>query len=147
MRETRISPPQWGAFLEQFSRQHRGWLVSISEIPTRVMETDPQTEGNVEVENAALSRVVCRTLGTQVDVKIDIEQGARSETRPVDGVIEIRSLKTDDGADAGLRIDRADGCTMKLRFRASGVPEELDGLAESELPGPPDARGPGDADI
>jgi hypothetical protein len=44
----------------------------------------------------------------------------------------IRVQKTDDGADCALEIDTVTGGLVRVAFRATARPEELDGVAPGE---------------
>ena len=43
-------------------------------------------------------------------------------------------VQTDDGAERALEIETADDGFIRLAFRATALPEQLDGLAPSEAP-------------
>ena len=47
----------------------------------------------------------------------------------------VRVQKTDDGADCALEIETVTGGFVRVAFRATARPEELDGVAPGELTG------------
>ena len=50
-------------------------------------------------------------------------------THTIHGVTRVYIERTDEGADAALAIESADGTTTILRFRAVVLPETVDGIA------------------
>jgi hypothetical protein len=42
-------------------------------------------------------------------------------------------VQTDDGAERALEVETADGGFIRLAFRATALPEQLDGVAAGEL--------------
>jgi hypothetical protein len=97
-----ISRHDWPGALERFSRAHRGWLVSIANAKVEGPLRSVQTEGD---------SIVVR-VGDAAALRIDA---------PV-------ALRVDD---MGLEIETAAGVT-RLRFRASALPEALNGIAPAE---------------
>ena len=116
MKTREIPSPEWKRFLDEFSREHNGWFISV-EIQ------DPEIGAQTEVRNRAF-------------------RGATFERRPGDGVITIMAddtagghvahavvhptriwfEKTDQGADEALAIESGSTRTL-VRFRWKLIPE------------------------
>ena len=45
----------------------------------------------------------------------------------------VRVQRTDEGAEAALEVDTAAGAFIRLAFRATALPDQLDGVAPAEL--------------
>ena len=116
MKTIEIPNASWKGFLDEFSREHDGWFISVE-------VQDPEIGAQTEVKNRAF-------------------RGATYERRPGDGVITIMAddtsgnhlthavkhpsriwfERTDEGADEALAIEA--GATKTLvRFRWRVIPE------------------------
>ena len=115
---------RWADMLEQFSRGHRGWLASVVTVrpgPELTSHTDWHP-----LESVTLARTAERP--TAIRVKF---QGG-----PTVCVSAPRTLgvdRRDDGAERALEIDSAEGEFVRIVFRATALPEEVDGIAPAEL--------------
>ena len=122
MRQTLISKESWDRFLEQFGRQHRGWLTSIETVRaderTKVLATDTRLE-DVSLESDERVQVTV-TDKAQADEPI---------VHVIDKPARIFMEMTDDRKHAGLRVETVDNESHNLVFRAAAAPETLDGLA------------------
>ncbi len=133
MKSTEILPHQWPRFCEEFSRQHRGWLVTTS-----VLERS--SDVLVDEMDASHAHRTARDLPfsglslepSRRDLMLLLGEGKLHITEPIADVTRIRLLETDEGAHAGLRIDKSDDTGVLLRFRVAARPESLDGVAASE---------------
>jgi hypothetical protein len=124
----------WPAFCEQFTRQHKGWLVTLKVIPTRMagpedaaaptgsppIVREQPLEGLIEDRASGESELVI-LVGQQDN---HVSHLIRRPTRLV--------VQTGDRGLKSLRIDSRYGMTTFLEFRVAAPPETLDGLAESE---------------
>jgi hypothetical protein len=45
----------------------------------------------------------------------------------------LRVQEADDGAEWALEVDTADGAFIRMAFRATALPEQLDGIAPGEI--------------
>lgn len=115
---------RWAGMLEQFSRAHRGWLASVACVrpgPELASHT-----GWYPLESVTVART-----GTRVTaIQITFQAG------PTVRVNAPRTLGVDtreDGAERALEIDQAGGEFVRLVFRATALPEEVDGIAPAEL--------------
>jgi hypothetical protein len=113
---------EWPSFLEGFGRQHRAWLATLHGIE--------QGRPVTRVPSAAIKRVTLETLVPDSVVRFTFLSGVSlCAPRPA----TIRLQKTQDGADAALEVDTTDGAFIRLAFRATALPEQLDGIAPGEL--------------
>lgn len=115
---------RWAGVLEQFSRGHRGWL-------TRVVRVGPGPELVSGTDWHPLGAVTVVRTGTHVTtICVNLQGG------PTVSVRAPRTLGVDrreDGAEHGLEIDAAGGEFVRIMFRATARPEELDSIAPAEL--------------
>lgn len=115
---------KWAGALEQFSRAHRGWLASVAGVragPELAFRT-----GWYPLESVTIARAGMRAPAIFVNF-----QGA-----PATCVTAPRALGVDtreDGAERALEIDGVRGEFVRLVFRATARPEEVDGIAPAEL--------------
>lgn len=115
---------RWAGMLEQFSRAHRGWLARVGCVrpgPELASHT-----GWYPLESVTVARTGTRAAAIRVTF-----QGG-----PTVCVTAPRMLGVDtreDGAERALEIDAAEGTFVRLVFRATALPEEVDGIAPAEL--------------
>jgi hypothetical protein len=117
-----ISPNEWAAYLDSFSRVHRGWLTTLEIL---------------RGETYAIQALDKPLVGISVDrpqreYEIAVQLGVRADDHLTHVVRQPRQMQvqqTADGADEGLDVEAADGTRTRLRFRRTALPEELDGFA------------------
>jgi hypothetical protein len=119
-----IPRSRWADVLEQFSRGHRGWLASVVTVrpgPELTSHTDWRPLESV---------TVTRTAGRPTAIRVTFQGGP---------TVRVRAPRTlgvdrrDDGAERALEIDAAEGEFVRIVFRATALPEEVDGIAPAEL--------------
>ena len=117
MRE--VPTREWGSFLEQFGREHRAWLATVHVVDARgtVTRSAPIALKSVA---ASASAVTLEFLGEARAVRVHSPR-------------TLRIQEADIGLVQALEIETAHGQFMRLAFRATARPEELDGLAAGEL--------------
>ena len=113
---------EWSVFLERFTRRHHGWLGTIH----GVAREEPLTR----VPSETLDSVVLERCGSDSLVRITLANGVSLCAPQPRG---IRVQQTLEGAEAALEIDTAAGALIRLAFRATALPEHLDGLAPKEV--------------
>jgi hypothetical protein len=101
-----LSRRDWSGALERFSREHRGWLVTVDGRDETTVVERPLRSVDTEADS-----IVIR-VGDAAPLHVDAPT----------------ALRVDEN---GLDIETADGVT-RLRFRATALPEALDGIAPSE---------------
>src|SRR3954468_23751898 len=99
MKRTReIERAGWSVFLNGFSRQHEGWLVTVEQVSM------PSGPAAVEARELPLESVSADPDGT-----ISVSVGGTPErhlTHIVPRAARLLVEETDEGVDRGLRIDR-----------------------------------------
>src|SRR5574339_882640 len=113
---------EWCVFLERFTRRHHGWLGTIHGVSRDVPLTRVPSE---PLESVALERCDSDSL-----VRITLVNGVSLCAPQPRG---LRVQQTLEGAEVALEIDTASGALIRLAFRATALPEQLDGLAPKEL--------------
>jgi hypothetical protein len=110
---------EWGPFLERFGREHRAWLATVHVVDAPGTVT---RAAQIPLKSAAASADA---------VTLEFLCEARSLCAP--GPRALRIQLTDIGLIQALEIDGAEGRFIRLAFRATALPEQLDGLAPGEL--------------
>ena len=110
---------EWRLFLERFSREHRAWLATVHVVDARGKVT---RRAQIRLKSAAVS-------GDAVTLEFLDEGHALRGHSPR----ALRIQQTDVGLNQALEIVGADGQLIRLAFRATAMPEQLDGLAPGEL--------------
>ena len=109
----------WADTLEEFSRAHCGWLASVATVgpgPALLSHTEVRPLESVTVTQDGGVRV-----GFHGGPTVVVEA---PRTLGVD--------RRDDGAERALEIE-AGAEFVRVMFRATALPEELDGIAPAEL--------------
>jgi uncharacterized protein DUF5335 len=120
-RSREIERPEWSGFLDGFSRQHEGWLVTVEQVSI------PAGPSAVEARELPLESVSADPDGT-----ISVSVGGTRErhlTHIIPRAARLLVEETDGGVDRGIRIDRSDGPSTRVMFRSAVRPEEVDGIA------------------
>lgn len=113
---------EWCVFLERFSRRHRGWLATMHGLEQGLPLTRVPSE---RFESVALERSDFDHL-----VRVTFANGiSLCALRPR----AVRVQQTDEGAEAALEVETAAGAFIRLAFRATALPDQLDGVAPAEV--------------
>ena len=116
-----VSQSEWHSFLECFSRQHGAWLGTIHGLVAGAPVT--------HIPSIALNSVMLASGASGRILRLTFANGvALCAVRPC-----VVRVQMDDGAERALEIETADGGFIRLAFRATALPEQLDGLAPSEV--------------
>ena len=119
----------WTAFLESFSRQHEGWLISL--------DVGSGTDGSArEARELPLDGITFEAATDAIIVALR-EPGGSLLTHMVRSPKRLTRHETPQGT-LGLEIVAADGGSTTLRFRTIVAPELVDGVAG---PWPPPRHG------
>ena len=110
---------EWRPFLARFSGEHRAWLATLHVVDAR--ETVTRC-AQIPLKSAALS-------GDAVKLEFLSEGQSLCAHNPS----ALRIQQTDIGLVQALEIEGSDGQLIRLAFRATAMPEQLDGLAPGEL--------------
>ncbi|MET0212251.1 MAG: hypothetical protein ABW292_04575 [Vicinamibacterales bacterium] len=110
---------EWGPFLEQFGREHRAWLATVHVVDAQETVT-------------RFTQIPLKSAAASADtVTLEFLCEPRSLCVPSPGAVRIQ--ETDIGRVQALEIDGSEGQVIRLAFRATALPEQLDGLAPGEL--------------
>jgi hypothetical protein len=118
-----LAVDSWTAELDAFSRQHDGWLVSITTLA-------PDGRVAVAAHNRPLLGV-SRVSRDSNDIAISVGDKKTHLTHDVRDAVALRIDLTNDRVERALVIDSKDGSTTSVEFRSPARVEEVDGL-----PGP-----------
>ncbi len=134
MHYVEISGEQWPEHCESFSLQHHGWLVNVRRVTTADLEED-RDAAIAAAEPLAVEQplqAVTTQRNGQTTLAVTVGEGDDAQTFEVRKVRRLWRERA-DGAHQGLRIDSDTGTSLLVEFRSPARPEELDGLAASEL--------------
>ena len=118
-----IPRSEWVSFLDSFSRQHEGWLITVE-----VLGKDVGAQ--IEAREQPLAGVTADLRGGDQDV-VSILFGAAADKHVahlIHAPSHVRLKETEGGAHEALHIESKGGTTTLLRFRAAVSPETLDGV-------------------
>lgn len=110
---------EWRPCLERFSCEHRAWLATVHVVDARGTVTRC---AQIPLKSAAAS-------ADAVTLEFLHEPHSLRAHNPS----ALRIQQTDIGLVQALEIDGSDGQLIRLAFRATAMPEQLDGLAPEEL--------------
>ena len=129
MKTKEIPKNEWPKFFDNFSRQHKDWLVTLEMFGTKfgaqVQERELTFEGIVDEWDEIHGNQIVIMVGEKPDDHI-----THSIARPTHVSLE----QTDEGASAVLAIKSADGVMALMRFRSPMLPEIVEGLAIESRP-------------
>ncbi|HYT66620.1 MAG TPA: DUF5335 family protein [Vicinamibacterales bacterium] len=110
----------WRDELDSFSRQHEGWLVSV---------TTCNADGQVFIEAQDLPlQGISQTTPHAADVAVAVGDREHHVTHEVRGVTAMQIDLTDTRAERALIIESADRTKTTVTFRSPMRPEDVDGL-------------------
>ena len=122
MQTVEIPREAWVHKLNEFARIHEGWLVSL-DVLAGDFGAQPQ------IDNLPLLGVSADRIDHDGTITVSVARSVREHfTRIIEAVTGIQIERTDDGADAALQIETADGTRTILRFRAAVLPKTVDGV-------------------
>ncbi len=104
---------EWRSFLESFTRQHDGWLVTVESV--RGGDREVKARGQpLEGVTARSPREIVITAGDTTEVVTDARR------------LRVESV---DGVDSAIEIEQGDGTVTRVAFRTAIAPELVDGIA------------------
>ena len=121
MRE--IPRDEWAEFLDSFSRQHEGWLVTVEVLGAEI-------GAQVEARELPLEGITAELkAGGEGVITIILVGGSREHvTHNIPQPTHVRIEQTESGADMTLQIESSRGVTTLVRFRSAMLPEMVDGI-------------------
>jgi uncharacterized protein DUF5335 len=124
MQTKQIPKSDWPQFLDNFSREHEGWVVNLeifgSQIGAQMAETGLILEGLTDDWDQVEGNRIMISAGNEPDDHI---------THSIIHPTEVSVEKTDEGADTALSIKSADGTTALLTFSAQILPHGVRAIA------------------
>jgi hypothetical protein len=112
---------EWPAFLEGFSHEHCAWIGTMHGLVGGAPVT--------HIPSVALKSVTLDSEASGPVLRIVFVNGiSLCAAQPC-----ALRVQTDDGAERALEVETADGGFIRLAFRATALPEQLDGVAPGEL--------------
>lgn len=124
-----IQRDEWKTFLDTFSRQHEGWLVTLE-----VMADDIGAQE--EASDLPLEGISATSPDDETP-SIAINLGKTSEDHVTHTITEPTRLwleQTSEGANAALEIESADEVKTLLRFRSALPADMVDGVVWERAP-------------
>ena len=123
MRTKEIPKDEWPKFIDNFSRKHEGWLVTLemigAEFGAQVQERELTLQGIVHEWDEIQGNQIVIMIGEKRDDHI---------THRIGSPTQVSLEQTDGEADVALAIKSADGVMALLRFLSPLLPEMSDGL-------------------
>ncbi len=124
METKEIPRPEWSDFLDSFSKQHEGSLVTVEVLSTdygdQILARDWPLQG-VSWER--------KDTGAGVEESISVVAGDSAEhhaTHTIASPASVRLAQSDEGVHTGLQIQSDDGMTTLLTFRSPMSPDMYD---------------------
>lgn len=134
MNEIEIPETQWRQFCDQFTVQHYGWLVDVSQV------NDSSSTGG-EATKKSLVRVFPRSRplqelregeqGAHAELMVTVGEGKDQTSLLIEDVTSVYSRETGK-THRGLRIDSGRGVTTLIDFRAPNASRSFDGRGIAE---------------
>jgi Family of unknown function (DUF5335) len=115
-----VARDSWREQLDSFSRQHEGWIVSVS---TR----GPNGKVAVAAHDVPLRGVSAGSPRSD-DIAIMVGGGRSHLTHEVHDATALQIDVNANDAERALIIQGGDGTTTTIEFRSPMRPEEVDGL-------------------
>jgi hypothetical protein len=120
MRE--IPRDEWVEFLDSFSRQHEGWMVTVEVFGAEI-------GAQVEAEELTLEGITADLKDGENVISVIVgKRPTEHITHNIAQPTSIRIEQTEGGADMALQIESGDGMTTLVRFRSAVLPEMVDGI-------------------
>lgn len=122
MRTIEIPRREWSSKLDEFSRMHDGWLVSLDIVMAQSISAQR------EFRQLPLVGITAEPFdGGTISIAV-AEPTGDHVTHTIHSPTHVFIDKTETGANAALEIDSADGTKAVLRFRTTALPETVDGV-------------------
>lgn len=122
MHTIEVRPRDWTARLDEFSRIHEGWVVSLDIL-------DQSLGAQPEFAQLSLVGVTAEPGGGgTIVIAVTAPKGGH-HAHLIHSPTRVFIEQTDLGADAALQIEAADGAKAILRFKTAAVPGAEPGLA------------------
>jgi hypothetical protein len=119
---------EWQSFVEQFSRDHRGWLATVS-------RATANGSRHVDAHQRPLRSVTTTATGPEIaTIAIHLHRDLQpEEVIHVENASRLVVDETPEGAPHALEIESTGGDRVRIQLRGAVPPGILDGLAPGEL--------------
>ncbi len=122
-KSSEIARRHWLRFCDHYSRQHRGWLVSLEiQDPAKLASPPQLMTGELTFQGIAL-----QDHGQIPELLVTLGRAEEIFTHRVVQPTRIAALETGDGLHEGMLIQDENHGQLKIRFRAPARPESLNG--------------------
>ncbi len=121
-----IPRDEWVSFLDRFSKQHEGWLVTLEVFAPDIGAQQEATEIPLGGISLASSSREPETIAISVG-----QEPGDHVTHTVTGPERVWLEQTSEGANAALEIESRNETKTLLRFRSAMPPEMVDGVVSS----------------
>jgi hypothetical protein len=120
MNTVEVPRAAWAAQLNDFTAAHEGWPVSLD-------IRSPSTDVRGAIEGMPLLGISIDHAEDGCSIAVSVSRSRFDHlTHVIDGVTRVLVQRTDEGADAGVRIDSAGEVSTVLRLRNPVLPERVD---------------------
>lgn len=111
---------EWIQFLNEYSRQHQGWIATVEVKGGNVGD-------HIEARSMSFRGVTYEEKGTNKGaIDIYLDKGTQSnETRTIVQPSHLR-IASDGGTDKGFEVEAKDGTTTIVRFDRPASPQNVD---------------------
>ncbi len=116
-----IDRSQWAEFVDAFSRQHDGWLISVA--------VEAGSHRREYMTRDLPLRGVVAEVDENTDSMMVFTGDATHETHFVEHPVTLTIEETADGAEAELTIADGSGARTIVELRSAIRPELVDGMA------------------
>ena len=124
MQTVKIPRDTWPQAFEHFNAIHEGWLVSV-DVLTPTIGAQP------EVHDLPLVGIVAEPQGGGT-ISIGVARSGFDQiTHTIHSPTSVWIERTDEGADAALQIESAEGITTIVRIKTPALPETVDGVVRT----------------
>lgn len=115
MHTIEIRPKDWTVRLDEFSRVHEGWVVSLDIL-------DQSLGAQPEFAQLSLLGVTAEPGGGgTIAISVAVPKGGQ-HTHIIHSPTRVFIQQTDTGTDAALEVEAADGAKAILRFKTAAPP-------------------------
>jgi hypothetical protein len=128
-KHSEIAKIQWQSFCDNYTRQHRGWVVKVDAYDPALAKLfcqAPPPRLKAMANNLAFQGIVFEDSGSRLELLICLASGGELFTHRVMQPTIIVALWTDVGLDEGIIIHDKTGGLIHMRFRKPASPELLD---------------------
>jgi hypothetical protein len=116
----KIDREEWVEFFDQFSRRHRGWLITLE-----VMA--PDLGDQIQVRELPLEGITAELKASGDEIEIIAGNLDAHLSHTIARPARVWIKRTEEGADETLEIESESGAAL-LRLRSAVLPEIVDGL-------------------